>query len=368
MKLAITDLSDFVRGTAFLGTGGGGDPYIGRLMLQQEIRKGRSVDIIQLQDLANEAFVLSAACMGAPMVMTEKIPSIHALQTALNETEKQFGKKVDAIIPLEIGGINSTLPLVLAARTGLPVVNADGMGRAFPEIQMVTFGVYGCSISPVIVTNERGDIASINATTNKQGEELARSIVVNMGGQAQITCYPMTGRQVKETAVPDTLSLALELGRCIRVAHEEKRDPFAEIFTVLKQSRPSRLGTILFDGKVMDLQREIKGGFNIGRVALEGMGDYIGRFEIVFQNENLIAYHNAQPVTMVPDLITVMDRETADPITTEGLKYGQRVKVVGVSVPEIMATPEALATFGPQAFGLEESYQPIQALINPGQS
>ena len=186
MKLDKSMLTDFARGAAFLGAGGGGDPYIGRLIVQQEIRNDRAINIIELQDLEDDAFVLSAACMGAPMVMTEKLPSIRALQTALIEMEKQAGRKADAIIPLEVGGINSTVPLALAARTGLPVVNADGMGRAFPEIQMVTFGVYGCSIAPVIVTDEHGNVVSIKVTANKQGEDLARSVVVNMGGQAHI--------------------------------------------------------------------------------------------------------------------------------------------------------------------------------------
>lgn len=35
------------------------------------------------------------------------------------------------------------LPFALAARRGLPVIDADGMGRAFPELQMVTFYLDG---------------------------------------------------------------------------------------------------------------------------------------------------------------------------------------------------------------------------------
>ena len=67
-------------------------------------------------------------------------------------------------------------------------------------------------------------------------------------------------------------------------------------------------------------------------------------------------------LAMVPDLICVLDRETAEPITTEGLKYGQRVRVVGVSVPPAMRTPQALAVFGPAYFGIAEAYTPIERL------
>ena len=44
---------------------------------------------------------------------------------------------------------------------------------------------------------------------------------------------------------------------------------------------------------------------------------------------------------------------TAEPITTETLRYGQRVTVVGISTPALMRTPAALAMFGPAAFGLD---------------
>ena len=65
---------------------------------------------------------------------------------------------------------------------------------------------------------------------------------------------------------------------------------------------------------------------------------------------------------IVPDLVCVLESETAEPITTESIRYGQRVKVMVISTPAIMRTPEALAVFGPRAFGLERDFQPIEEL------
>ena len=65
-------------------------------------------------------------------------------------------------------------------------------------------------------------------------------------------------------------------------------------------------------------------------------------------------------VAIVPDLICVVDHESAEPITTEGLRYGQRVSVLGISTPDLMRTPEALDAFGPQAFGLDEEFVPVE--------
>jgi uncharacterized protein len=362
LELQLKDLPSLVRGAAFFGAGGGGDPYVGQLMLEQALVAGASIRIIDKEALADGAFVVTVACMGAPTVMTEKIPNIISLEKTLRHMEKILNRQVDAIIPLEIGGINSTLPLILAAKTGLPVIDADGMGRAFPEIQMVTFGVYGCGISPVIVGNEGGDIVVVDAANNKQGEDLARSVVTQMGGQAQICCYPMTGAQIKATAVTGTLSLALEVGRAIEQAHGSGLDPFDHLFQHISELDPERAIRVLFDGKVVDIDRQTRGGFNFGSIQLQGIERFTGTLRVQFQNENIVAYRNDKMVAVVPDLIIVMDRETAEPLTSESIKYGQRVKVVGLSVPAMMTTPEALSVFGPKAFGLDHTYQSIAAL------
>lgn len=36
----------------------------------------------------------------------------------------------------EIGGLNAVEPLCVAALMDLPVIDCDGMGRAFPELQV----------------------------------------------------------------------------------------------------------------------------------------------------------------------------------------------------------------------------------------
>ncbi|MDQ1084957.1 DUF917 family protein [Microbacterium sp. SORGH_AS 344] len=83
---------------------------------------------------------------------------------------------------------------------------------------------------------------------------------------------------------------------------------------------------------------------------------------MAFQNENLTARRDGLLVAIVPDLICITDIESAEPITTEGLRYGQRVRVLGISTPDIMRTPGALAAFGPSAFGLADAFEPVEQL------
>ena len=149
MKLELSDLEDFARGAAFLGTGGGGDPYIGKLLSRHAIQEYGMPTIIDADDLADDALVFAIAMLGAPTVLVEKAACGDDIDMAyFDKLAERFGRRPDALIPIEIGGINSTVPVVASARTGIPLINADGMGRAFPEIQMVTFNVYGHPPTP----------------------------------------------------------------------------------------------------------------------------------------------------------------------------------------------------------------------------
>lgn len=101
----------------------------------------------------------------------------------------------------------------------------------------------------------------------------------------------------------------------------------------------------------------------MGRLVIEGTGTDVGRrIEIQFQNEHLVAKEGDRVLAIVPDLIAVLDAATAEPITTEALKYGQRVTVLGISAAPIMRSPEALAVFGPRAFRLDAPFTPIEQI------
>jgi hypothetical protein len=69
----VADLEDIAIGGAILGTGGGGDPYIGKLMAQQAIRRHGKVRLVDVDDFDDDALVAPVCMMGAPTVMTEKL-------------------------------------------------------------------------------------------------------------------------------------------------------------------------------------------------------------------------------------------------------------------------------------------------------
>ena len=350
------DLDAIEIGAAILGTGGGGNPYIGKLRCREQLKMGRKIPVIPLAELPNDALVVSLGGIGAPVVGVEKIEEGEECLRALRAIERELGVKVDALISAEIGGANSMEPMLTAAQAGLPVVDGDGMGRAFPEMQMCTWSIYGHREAPGAMADEKGNIVIIRDTPNDVWlERIARSVVVSMGAAAGLATQPMKGDFVKRAAVPGTITQALNLGRAVLQAHKTNADP---VQTVINQER----GKLLMTAKIVDLQRHLKGGFAIGHLALEGFGNFQGDSgRIDLQNEFLVFRRNEMVEVCTPDLIVVLDSDTGLPITTEMLRYGQRIAVLGLPAHSLMRSAEALKVVGPAAFGYDDiTFAPME--------
>lgn len=357
MKLTKQDVEDLALGATILGTGGGGDPYIGKLMAIQALERGKEIVLVDPDDVDDDAFIVAVAGMGAPVVMIEKIPSGKEAGESLLSLEKYFGRKADFIISIEAGGLNSTVPLATAAEFGRPVIDGDGMGRAFPEIQMVTFHLYGVKATPMSMADEKGNSVILDTISNFWAERIARAITVKFGGVAWISIYPMSGKQFKEAAVKHSLTKEIEIGRALREAKASGKNPLDALLDVTR-------GYLLFVGKITDVIRRATGGFARGEATIEGLEDFKGStLQIKFQNENLIAIKDGEVIASVPDLITIVEKDSAKPITTERLKYGLRVAVLGIPCDPKWRTPQALEVVGPRYFGYDIDYVPIEEAV-----
>lgn len=355
------EVEDIAIGAAILGTGGGGDPYVGKLMAIDAIEEYGPVTLIDPSEVPDDSFIIPTAMMGAPTVLIEKIPRGDEILEALKALERRFGRKAFATISAEAGGVNSTVPLAVAARLRIPVIDADGMGRAFPEIQMVTFHLHGITASPMAMADEKGNAVLIEAVDNYWVERISRAVTVVMGGSAMIALYAMTGSQAKEAAVPRTITLAGKLGRAVREARMKKESPVQKVLEIVN-------GYILFKGKIVDVQRRTVAGFARGEAKFEGIDEHKGEELLIrFQNENLVAIRNGVIIASVPDLITVLEIETGLPITTEGLRYGYRAVVVGIPCHPKWRTPKGLETVGPRYFGYDIDYVPIEERVKGGE-
>ncbi|MFQ5796344.1 MAG: DUF917 domain-containing protein, partial [Candidatus Bipolaricaulia bacterium] len=276
------NLEDIALGAAVLGTGGGGDPYIGKLMAIQAIEAHGPVKLVDVDEVDDDSLVVPSAMMGAPTVMVEKVPKGDEITRAFRALEEYLGRKIDYTMSIEAGGLNSTTPFTVAARLGIPLVDVDGMGRAFPEIQMVTATLYGVPATPMAIADEKGNSAIINTPDNRWTETLSRTITIDMGCTAMIALYSLTGKQLKEAMVPGTITEAEKIGRTIREARATHRNPVEAVKEVTG-------GFEIFTGKIVDVQRRTERGFARGEATFSGTDRYASStLKLRFQNEHLV--------------------------------------------------------------------------------
>ena len=359
-EIGLDDIENLSLGSAFLGAGGGGDPYLGSLLCREAIANFGPVPLLRVEDLSDGDSVFVAAAMGAPTVMIEKLFSLDDQHRAVSALEEAIGRQASVITSAEIGGCNSMMPVAYAAMRGLPILDADGMGRAFPALQMTSFNIEGVGCTPMALADEFGNSVIFRTDSAKKAEDLARPLVSAMGASSCMSCYPMTGVEAKRSAVPATLSAAIDIGAAIS-DESELLPPLTRLLRSLRAHKYYRHAYNLFSGKIVDVEKNTRGGWVFGRcslAALEGRSTA----EIVFQNENLTVHVDGALRCIVPDLITVVDLETAAAIPTERLAYGQRVAVIGCSAPPHIRSDKALAVVGPKGFGLSEEFVPIERI------
>ena len=347
-------IEDIALGAAVLGTGGGGDPYIGKVMAREAVRTYGPVELYTLDELDDDDLIVPAAGMGAPVVLVEKLPAGDDMIRAFEALGKYTGKAPKATMSIEAGGLNSIMPMYVAARLRLPMIDADGMGRAFPEIQMTLFTAHGITATPFAMSDERGNTILMETINNKWTETFARTLVVHMGAMSMIALYSATVKEIKKAGIPGTISLAEKIGQSIRQARLEEESPVAALCKSVG-------AFLLFKGKLTDVNRRVEGGWNLGEAKLEGFDEYGGASHTLhFQNENLAFSKAGEYLVTAPDLITVLDVDTAEPITTEHLRYGMRVAVIGLPCHPAWREPKALELVHPRVFGYDIDYVPVE--------
>lgn len=350
-ELSYDELDLLATGAWVLGTGGGGNPYYNLVAIKKLYREGYRVSLLQPEALADDDLVAMVSFQGAPLVNSERLPDPALMVKAIRVMEDYIGGRFAAVMSSEIGGSNGVQPLLAAAMMDIPLVDADAMGRAFPDISKTCFAVKGLTPYPLTVIDVRNNTAIIPEGVDWFWmERISRQIVTEMGSTASTCKAPRTGREVKEHGILGSVTQAIRIGRVVTEAHRAHRDPIAALID-------SEAGLVLFQGKVIDINRRATGGFLRGDTTIEGLEDYRGQtFKLDFQNEFSVGTHDGTVRITVPDLICVLDSISGVAIGTETIRYGQRVTVVAMPAPEVFLSETGCRHAGPRAFGFDMDF------------
>lgn len=358
------NLGAFFEGLAILGTGGGGESEWGMVIFEKDLEKGRSATIVKPDEVPDDAMVASGGYMGSVKDLSKKTPkeivngweTCFELERAFDLQAKTVGRKIDFIVPCEMGGLNTPVILTLGARTGIPVIDGDGLGRASPETHLNSFIGHGISLTPMTLVDIQGnEVVVYHGKENTFADQLGRWVITRGGGSGANCHYPMSGKKLKESVIPNTVSGALILGETVLKARKEKKDVVAVVADYVK-------GKHIHTGFIQKMEEKEWEGFYFTRVELSG-GAYL-----IIKNESMVLYMNGKPVTIFPDFILMLDPQSGRGLMSADLKKGDEIALVVAPchprLREAAFSPDGSKAFSPAGYGLPDLvYRPVEELI-----
>jgi len=347
------DLTDLVEGAAIFSAGGGGDPLVGHNIVEILAEKHFPVYLIDPLEVPDNETVINFACVGA--TASAAYHGDAALK-ALVTLEEFLGKKAYAVIPAEMGGFNTLATVDVAARLGIPIVDADGAGRAVSEVHLKVYTLDDIPLSPMTIADiDAQNVVLIKQTLDsKAAERIARTLAAEWGQTVYTASRVLTGMQVKTSPVLGTLSNAMRIGMLLRKAV----DP---LNAVLKETH----GFKLFEGIVSAVERETKAGFTWTTATLNGTHENEGsKFEFKAKNEVLVGYRDEKLVAIAPDIITPVHAETCKCVPAEKIKKDDKLAVIGIPAPKKWRTPKGLELWKEvlQRANISEKYVELEQL------
>ena len=328
------DILEMAYGACLLAGGGGGslDNAI-QILDEMDAKKKIAVEMITVDEIERGRYVGTCGGMGSPLKFKERGANcidepVFAFR-ALERVGHQMNRKVSYIMALEYGALNTVLPYMVAFECGVPVVDADGTGRAVPSIQTLLYGINEVPIAPFVMADMNENITitypsdPLNAAyLDVVGRHMCMASDMVMGVAFAI----VSAEDIKTKLVPDAYVDAQAIGKAMLKAKADKTDVFDELEKAVKCKE-------LFRGKITKFINESRGGWDFGAIHVEGSGKYKGKtYSIDIQNESLVAYEGKKVLMTVPDIITAINLDTGDPSSNADFSEGMNISVIGIPV------------------------------------
>ncbi|WMJ74072.1 DUF917 domain-containing protein [Cytophagaceae bacterium ABcell3] len=346
MRLKEKDLKNLVYGAAFLGSGGGGAISTGLDFVKTVIKntKGEGVELLSAEDIFNAHDHACVICdIGAISAIEEN--QSQAIINAYNVFEKWYfknkEKKFSSVLPIETGPENSLAPFVLASKKNIPVLNADGAGRAVPELSLCTFALFENSVTASIA-NDQTDWMLVNTTDASSLDNMLRPVTESPAfhSSASMALWGASLQQHFNNAATGTLKNAIMTGYLLEALRNKDQSLEKEALPEVNKLQARKL----VSGKVTDIQHQQKNAFDFELITLKTSDNQL--FKVYTQNENLVLIDSSekQIICQAPESICYLT-QSLHPLTNSEIKLNDNIHLIGVASNPKLTTPQIVKGF-----------------------
>ena len=367
------DAEDLVMGCLVLGTGGGGRAERGLKLIETALAEGLDLCWVDAEEISDQALTVTPYGMGSvapPSADTlaeiesiglREVYPLESMAEAVKELGNYLGKPIGCLVPSEPGAANLPEPLVVGARLGIPVVDGDYAGRCIPDEMQSTPYLHGKHSWPFSSVDRWGNVVICRYTQNPfMLERIGKMLAVAAFGSTSMAATPLSGKEMKELVVRNTITRCLDIGRAIRSARLSGSDP-------VDAAVQAAGGWRVFEGVVSRKEWEDRGGYMYGETWVKGTGEYVGQvLKVWFKNENHVSWLDGRPWICSPDLLTLVYPDGRG-TSNSNLAEGEQVIAVAIKGLKSFRTPFGLdRASGPRYFGFDIEYIPVEDLVKMG--
>ncbi|MGA2791131.1 MAG: DUF917 domain-containing protein [Candidatus Bathyarchaeia archaeon] len=360
------DFANVIAGATLLGSGGGGSPKGGMdLMASALTEPSKGVRLVSADSAPDTDMVVMVAGIGSPVAFLKKgfdVEAVYAFD-AMERLYMMAGQRASFLVPGEIGGFNLVTPMYVAVKKDVPVIDADGNGRAVPELETSLWPLYGIPNSPCVLADKKGNVVVLytrDPLDSATCELVARYVATAFENTCAFATWTMNVKSLREVSVLNSVTRCENIGKAINGAVSAGKDP-------VNAAIEASSGYELIRGIITDITTKTVTGFDFGTTAIEGTDKYKGKkMKIDFKNENMLAWkEEGEAAAMVPDLICLMTTK-GEPLTNADTKTGMEIAVIGIPAPEKWRKhPRGFEVWRHiiEKIGYTESYKPIEKLV-----
>lgn len=312
-----------VLGGAVLGGGGGGSMKDGLEAAQLALRIG-DIALTPLSAMRDGQTLLTVSAVGAPAAKERYVRPASFIR-AVELFRQHYGVQPDGLITNECGGNATVNGWLQAAVLQLPLVDAPCNGRAHPTGIMGSIGLHRDNSYRSRQTAAGGNPArGLYVEVAVEGSlssaaSMIRNASVQAGGLVAVARNPIDAAYARENTAAGAITQCIELGEAMLAAQEKHAAMAADAAADYLQ------GKIIARGRVAEVSLETRGGFDVGRVMVEGGR---GKTEMTFWNEYMTLEFDGERLGTFPDLIATLDAGTGLPLSTADIAAGQEVAIL----------------------------------------
>lgn len=329
-KLYEQDIIEILYGATLLGAGGGGSLKQGLDMIQGLKDDGEQIelDLLDVSEMRDDAYAVMVAGLGSPVAMLDPDmprfgPDAVFAYRAFQKAFAAEGKKLEYLYSGEMGGFNTFTPMLVAILSDkdpakrIKFVDADGNGRAVPELNTTINAFYDHPPKPMGMGSLYGDEIIVYPTTDHSGEQIARQMCMLYNMRIGFATWGMNKEEITNILDVGCVTKAQKIGKAILTAKETGSDVMDELKKAFEVREFCR-GTI----EKLDLRAE--GGFDFGTTVIKGDDGHT--YYIDFKNENLILRdEKGDTIMTAPEGIGMIDLNNCFPLTNADTKEGRHI-------------------------------------------